>query len=907
MNETPIRMYSFLDAIHYENIDLYDPTNEYFSAAEATLPGGWSIKKKAFWTMCTPPQWESIGHGWKIHVSSVPENAVETLAIVARLLAEKNIAFKFCSDPRMLKMSLGKNWSRFQAGKFIAIYPKDEDEFKAIIDDIHGATGHLAGPHILTDRAYRDSQVVFYRYGAHSSERRVDPYGIKMGGFRLDDGSWYDDVRGPTFRIPPGYVDPFTHVTASKPRSAAPVLLRNRYLIKGVLKYNATGGIYYGTDTQTGREIVIREVRGMLGHLESEMPEDPAYILRREARILKKLSPTGLVPEFIDLFQEWKHWFLVEERLDAFSLWGKSMEFYYAIENQNSSLGFDRILSTIETIAKGLHTIHEHGIVLRDLTRTNIMFTKDGQVKFIDFEFAYELEGGGQWVKGWTPGYASREQVASQKPTVQEDYYAFGALILDLLTFCASGLELGRDAILNKKLKQVLADLSLPMQLHDIVVGLTDLDVNKRWNIQQSLSHFNEMKKPSDEIMMFPAREQLLKIDPPDPALDGQFKDILDGLQRYLDTSLDLSRKDRLWPSCVQAFLTDPMSLQYGATGVAAFLQRSRGHVDTKILDWIEDRTASALCPPGLFSGLGGSALLLLGAGRVDSAQKMMGRIAKDKLTFAVPGLYFGCAGWGLLNLHFWQQTGETKYLEDAVAVGEWLLREAKGSAEGVYWLSDGLMYLGLGDGQSGTALFLTYLGAATHDQRYVRLASRALDFDIAHNFRVAGRITWRFHADSKDSDPNLPHTRFGSAGVGTACIRHFALTGDVKYKEVALDCAFTVRSRVTDKIWQDSGNAGFGEFMLDMQHFLNDDRYRDIAYYQAEAILPHALEFPTGIAFAGPPHQRICCDYATGGAGIGIFFDRLLGRKPRFLMLDDLLRKKNAGVQPEQKLAMSA
>ena len=893
MDNTPLLMYSFLDATHYENIERYVPTSEYYEVARQILPQDWTIKQRAFWTMCTPPGWVGIKHGWKIHVSSQVKNAAETLSIVATLLEKEGVAFKFCSDPRMLRMSTRKTWSRFQVGKAITVYPADEQQFKSIIEQLHHSTRHLIGPHILTDRAYLDSRVIFYRYGAHAKDRRTDRQGNMIAGFTLDDGTWYEDVRGAQFRLPPGCVDPFRQeAPASSKQANQPITLANRYEVRAALKFNATGGVYVGTDTRTGREVVIHEVRGLLGHM-AETTDDPVFVLKRQARIQGKLTPTGLVPEFIDVFQEWQNWFLVEERLDAATLWNKSMEFYYANEFQKLNFGLHKIRETIKTIAEGLKIVHAHGIVLRDLTKNNVMFTEDGKIKFIDLEFAFELaDPSDLWVKGWTPGYASREQAESRRPTPADDHYAFGVLILDILTFCSTGFDLGREAILEKKLKQVLSDLALPMALYELVKGLTTRDAAERWDLDQVLAHLETLPESTAEVHMFPLKSDLLNIAPPQERLLDQLADTEQGLQRYLDAFMDLSRKDRLWPASPMVYLTNPVSIQYGAAGTAFYLLRSRGSLDSRILDWIEERALNALCPLGLYAGLGGVALLMLEAGRLDVAHQQMQTISSRSEQLSCASLYFGAAGWGLVNLHFWKSTGEQSYLQIATDIGNRLIEQAKQAESGIYWPTEGKVYLGLGDGQSGVALFLTYLAAASGDARFADAAARALDYDIAHGIRIAGRITWRYHVDSPDSDPNLPHMRFGSAGVGTACIRYFALTGETRFKEVALDCAYSVRSRVTNKIWQDSGNACYGEYLLDMAYFLDEPRFRDVAYYQAEALLPHALQYPEGIAFAGTDHHRVCCDFSRGGAGIGIFLDRLRNSRGRFMMLDELLKR---------------
>lgn len=913
MESSPFFAYSFLSPIYHENIYAYQPSNEFLDIARKSVGDGWAIRGKGFWASCSPQDREDLEHGWKIHVSSTQENAVETLTIVATILSKANIAFKFCSDRRMLRMSLGKGWSRFQIGKFITIYPKSVSEFAQIIDQLHQATSHLAGPYILTDRPYKDSKVVYYRYGVHRGVPHVDATGHRMSRFRLSDGSWFQDIRGPSFRLPPGVDDPLVPslpekaegVESPQPKVKA-VLLKQRYLVQAAVKFNATGGIYRGIDTQTRREVIIREVRGKLAYFERESAEDPAYILKREARILQKIAHTGVAPEYIDLFQEWDHWFLVVEKLDAISLWGHSMEFYFSSEYQSADFGLDKILSSIKDIGQGLQAIHRLGIVLRDLTKNNILFTKEeNKVKFIDFEFAFELDDAGPWVAGWTPGYASAEQATAQRPTIADDCYAFGVLILDMLTFCATGLELGRENIF-RKLELNLSDLGLPRDLVNLVAGLMDPALTRRWSIEQALSYLDSITLPRVNQKMFPSRDELLSIAPPESDLVERIETVTSGLHAFLESAADLTREDRLWPASPDVFVTNPVSLEYGASGIAYFLLRSQGHVRPEVLDWIEERTANGVCPSSLYAGRSGIALLLLEAGRADTARELMEQVSSDDAIFERPGLYYGCAGVGLAHLHFWLRTGLDGYLESARRIGDWLVEHATASEKGLSWQTADKVYLGFGEGQSGIALFLIYLSVATDSAYYLQVAKKALEFDLAHAQRIAGRLIWKVHTTSREQAPNLPHMKFGSAGIGSACLRYYALTGDERFKEVALDCAHTVRTRMSNKIWHDEGGAGYGEFLLDMAAFLNEPRFRYIAYYQAEAILVHAIELPVGVAFGGIDHYRICSDYSYGSAGIGIFFDRLLNNKSRFLMLDELLLKRAQPSRRERDMAIS-
>ncbi|MBB1088728.1 protein kinase/lanthionine synthetase C family protein [Lysobacter sp. SG-8] len=905
MNSVPYLIYSFLDPEFYENIDQYDAGDEYERIVRSLKTDTWSVTRRGFWTNCFPDDWNGASHGWKIHVSSTSENAEQTLRLACKVLVEAGVGFKFCADQAMLGMSLSKSWSRFQSGKFIAAYPRDEVEFKYLAQKLAEATAHLNGPHVLTDRAVPGSNVVYYRYGAFTDVSRVDCYGVHTSGFRRDDGEWQEDIRDARFRLPPGIIDPFSvsaepsRSNSGNPDDQAPVVLVGRYKVEGALKFNASGGIYAGRDLVTGQEIVLREVRETLGHLENENPEDPAHVLKREARIIQKLSSTGYVPEYVDIFKCWKSWFLVVERIDAISLWGHSMEFFYSEEFQSSALSTDKIVETAIDIGRGLQEVHTRNVVLRDLTRNNVMFAKDkDRVKFIDLEFAYDLDSDDQWINGWTPGYGSSDQTASQRPAKTDDYYAFGVLILDMLTFCAAGLELNRLAIFAK-LRLVLEDMGLPAGLYDIVTGLMDEDRATRWNIEKAMAELQLLAVPRAEQHVLPSRSRLLAIEHPSESLLASVTSAERGVARYLEAKVCFARSDRLWPVSPEGFSTNPISIQYGASGIAWYLLRRSGTLDTRIIDWIEARLGEHDCPPGLYSGLSGVSLLLLYSGREQTARKILAVAEESPLLSTNSSLYFGAAGMGMAYLHFWKTTGDSKFLHLAENVGSRLLASAASNDRGLSWPTAKATYLGLGDGQCGIAIFLLSLFKATGQEVFLATAKKAIEFDCSYGVLVAGRTVWKTHTEAREGSPNLPHMRFGSAGVGSACIRYFAETGDRRFLDHAEECAHAIRPRISNKIWQDEGSSGYGEFLLDMHHFTGDSRYRDLAFHHAEAILVHGLTRPEGMAFGGVDHYKICSDYASGSAGIGMFLHRLVKGGNRFLLLDDELLATPAVAQP--------
>ena len=887
MSNGPGVLYTYLDKYYYETLDRYEPGDEYRSIAEKHAPSSWIFTPKGFWTYCEPQGTTRLDYGWKIHVSSTIENAETTLDRVVPILIEHDVPFKFASDRKMMNLSFNKNWSRSQVGKFITVYPFGVDHFADLLERIAEKTTDLVGPYVLTDRPYRKSRVVYYRYGEHKSNARSDPYGFRRPGFMIND-QWFDDDRTPVFRLPAGIEDPILTAPEVKAPNEKGVLLNSRYQVLGALKFNASGGIYFGVDTHTGMNVVIREARALASKMDSSENGD-GYSLRKEADVLIRLQSLECVPRFVELFKAWDNLFLVQERLDAESLWGYSMNFYFNYKNKDGTHKsvdcFNQYRDGMRSIGEALLDVHDCGVVLRDLTRTNVLVTKDGGIKFVDFEFSYIVDDESPYVNGWTPGYGAPEQRSNASPTPLEDVYAFGALMLDSLCYCASGLEIDRSGILARA-EQVVADLGLPPGLMSIIKGLMEPEIDERWTIRKALDVLEELEVNDTQRVLLDLN--FARVSSPSDAEKKDIVDCIDGIKAHLEGLADFSRQDRLWPASPTVFTTNGINLQCGAAGPAFFFLRSDKQVKSSILDWIDAQAIRGRAPPGLHSGLSGVAMLFQQAGRPDRAAEYMDNISKRDDLYEAHGLYFGAAGLGLANLLMHKATGRELYLERALNIADKLIAMSSTRDTGRYWTTGKRLAVGLGEGQSGVALFFLYLSIASSSSKYLKAGREALAFDIAHKVDLAGKVLWQHYEDSAPGEPNSPHTWFGTSGIGSVALRYHAWTGDTELLELSQKCAASVSTRFTNKLWQYQGLSGFGEYLLDMAAFTGDDIYRNSAFLQAKTLLVHGFRHENGIAFAGLALLRICCDYGFGSSGIGMFLHRLLTRSPRLLTLDD-------------------
>jgi eukaryotic-like serine/threonine-protein kinase len=204
------------------------------------------------------------------------------------------------------------------------------------------------------------------------------------------------------------------------------------------------GEVYRGTDTKLGREVAIKV-------LPAEVAGDAERLARfeREAKLLASLNHTNIA-----------HVYGFESATleDASTVHFLAMEL---VEGEDLSerlkrgpIPVEEALGIAKQVAEALEEAHEKGIVHRDLKPANVKLTPDGKVKVLDFGLAkaYAGEGG----PGSTPdlsqsptlantgtqaglilgtaAYMSPEQARGKPVDKRADIWAFGVVLLEMLT-----------------------------------------------------------------------------------------------------------------------------------------------------------------------------------------------------------------------------------------------------------------------------------------------------------------------------------------------------------------------------------------------------------------------------------------------------------------------------------------
>jgi hypothetical protein len=246
------------------------------------------------------------------------------------------------------------------------------------------------------------------------------------------DSQGYAHVKTITLNLPGGPTAPATGGEHSPPLPPprllqVSTLLAGRYRIIEALKSGGMGAIYLAHDQHQGN--VPCAIKEMLDRFtnEDEREEGQAWF-RREATTLANLQHE-LVPRIYDYFIDHGRYYLALEYID-----GENLEDLLACEGR-PGLPERMVLNLGAAICEVLTYLHSQTppLIFRDLKPANIMITRHGDVRLVDFGIARSFSALRGVSMVGTPGYAPIEQYHGLADALS-DLYSLGATMHHLLS-----------------------------------------------------------------------------------------------------------------------------------------------------------------------------------------------------------------------------------------------------------------------------------------------------------------------------------------------------------------------------------------------------------------------------------------------------------------------------------------
>ncbi|HKL21261.1 MAG TPA: hypothetical protein VJ904_05610, partial [Tichowtungia sp.] len=195
---------------YHERPDRISITGTFLNSLKLHVPEDWTITLGVWWTNVIPKNRADLPkQGFKIHVSAIPENAEEILKASLGVLLRREVQFKVLTGPEILLEALSKNHDRGASGKFMTIYPADDDQFRSLLRELHEATREFSGPYILSDMQYGDNGVLYYRYGSFVPRYWILPGGSRQYLIESPAGELVPDERNPFYSLPEWVEEPF--------------------------------------------------------------------------------------------------------------------------------------------------------------------------------------------------------------------------------------------------------------------------------------------------------------------------------------------------------------------------------------------------------------------------------------------------------------------------------------------------------------------------------------------------------------------------------------------------------------------------------------------------------------------------------------------------------------------------
>lgn len=831
--------------------------------------------------------------GWILHISLLPDQCDIFFPEILPLLTKEEVAFKIPINRYIHSCLLDGSLGYAQLGNIVCIYSQKTDQVKQIAQKLVSLTASFEGINIPTDAHL--GGLVFTRYGGFNTFSVTDIFGSNQLCFYDSKGTLVKDVFSIPFSLKQGIEWPFSEIKPFVKQKKSKII-GGKYLPYIVIKADAKGRVIKGINIKRMKYCLIKE--GKKHMLTDEVGRDIRTRLSWQEELHKKLGAFLAIPRIFDSFEYEGDRFLVMEFIDGKSLdqWQTDIfegNCWRYLDKRRQLLILDNLLKVLSIIEK----MHANGYIHRDITPANFLINKKGQLYLIDLELVYNTLGKrpSPPFKVGTPGYISPEQLATHEPTVKEDIYGIGGLLIaTFLKLSPLRIEKEDKAILKHTLFFFIGNHNVV----DLIIRCQDENPSLRPSLME-IKNIIQLYKVELNIGLFAEADRVSSM-----TFDSEFVQyiIQSGLSGICSSVM--VDKDKLWYSRSiggDGFIgNEQIGPNYstgfynGVSGVCYLLSvaAEMGYkIDScrnsfeKGWQFIANRQLKFLphLNPGFYNGAAGIAVAITHG--IKSELLPSEKKYKDDIQrcLSIPVLNLdiasGAAGQGIaliqcadyLPTDFVQQ--KLRNIKDYIISaqqknGSWkLLKNDSGNT---------IRSLGLSSGTAGIIYFLLLYMEQSKNQSLQKFIVPALASLIRKWNRNNYLSNWTTYAYSVEAAAWLQH---GNAGITLCLLKAFEILQDEKYKQAAE----TILSHYPFHIFHNdltlsNGLAGLGEVYLEAYRICKDKQWMQRAKWLIDLIIHTRLTKKQQICYWLVDNSCFStADLMTGNSGILHFMMRYL------------------------------
>jgi len=634
---------------------------------------------------------------------------------------------------------------------------------------------------------------------------------------------------------------------------------------------------------------VIKE--GTYGDSKDKYGRDIKDRLIWQQQLHAELQDKVRIPRQLGHFEENGNYYLVIERI-------KGKPLYKACREKNGELR-DGLLTGTRTgltfvnyliqIVDLLNTLHKHHVVHRDATSNNFIIMPNGKVAVIDMELSYSLhqQAPAPPFQLGTYGFMSPEQLKTETPTIKEDVFSAGAVLLQVWTGISptkltdipleSLIEKVHFFIPDKAVAETVIDC-----LHPNAAQRPTLSPVYDVLIQYKDDLRNKKQRPVTNPVFF-TKEQIRQTI--QQAVDTLASPLLTDKDKgwfsennKIEPNYDKRKINKVWytsfskgASGVIYLLNQAQRMGFKTQASAPQIQKAIRLIGIKYIQRIEQVS------PSLHVGASGIAATL-------ACSLQNGLIAPQthfidwinlllNLDNQEIGFNNGLVGQGIAHWLCQDYLSPDVMVEKLTRYVELLLQKQQKDGSWIYKEVDDKQKKrqGFATGVSGIIYFLLEYGHRYKDQKATTAAKAGLHWLITKATYQGDKIQWR-----TDKNKELMHWwSEGTSGIALAFIKAYACsdnpTDKQRYKHFATGALLNHPKYVLDNNFsQLQGLSGLGEIYLEAYKVFQEPEWMERASWIAQVIMHIKKGHPKhGTYWLVQGERQPTPDFMTGNSGV--------------------------------------